>query len=84
MFRKHALTLRIGPRAVIAAGNARVVGANRSRERIITAVWQRNPVSGRLELKWQAMFARADSSNADDVASIGALSRVAQALRVAA
>lgn len=62
MFHKHAFAVQIGCPGRAPAGRTIGVAVKGSRpRRIVTGVWQRNPISGRLELAWQ--------SAADDVAS---------------
>lgn len=52
MFAKYALAARLAPRGKAPVGGARIVVAA-DRPGCVTAVWQRNPISGRLELRWQ-------------------------------
>lgn len=54
MFAKYVGAVRIGRRGKAPVGRARIVrGADRLPCRI-TAVWQRDPISGQLELRWRS------------------------------
>ena len=67
MFTKRAFAIRIIGDKHGAAGVARMAAARPSRGCI--AVWRRNPVSGRLELRWQPAPASTVRSDVDDVAT---------------
>ena len=68
MFAKNVLAAaRIGARGAARVGGlGTVLVADRPRYRI-TAVWQRNPVSGRLELGWQSAAGTREDREPDDV-----------------
>jgi hypothetical protein len=66
MFTKRAFPIRIIGYGRGAACAARMAVARPSRGCI--AVWQRNPASGRLELRWQPAPESTVRSDVDDVA----------------
>jgi hypothetical protein len=69
MFANYAWVARVGLGGKASAGKPRdVLTADRTHGRV-TAVWQRNPISGRLELAWQSALETRGQRDADDIPS---------------
>ena len=65
MFAKYALAARIAPRKAPLGGARIVLAANRPRRRVM-AVWQRNRISGRIELRWRPAAETGEQRGAED------------------
>jgi hypothetical protein len=69
MFGKYALAARIGRGGKAPAGKARVALMAVRPHCRITGVWQRNPISGRIELTWQVALEARRQRDADEAPS---------------
>lgn len=83
MFAKRASTVGIIAINGRGAAHAGVMTVARS-SRGCAGIWRRNPVSGRLELRWEAVSTSPRQSDAEEAASTRPLPRMAQTFRAAA